>query len=138
MKEPFKYDVASFLQKESVIKDIEYVEKINEESSPDVNMYSDDTTILKSNLVGMISTYQGRQSEGIGLVLIAERYNKTKNFATHYAVIFDIASKKILISQKYTTSPDGTGIRNYWASAILSSMKLLRQQYKKWEKKYSV
>lgn len=137
VEEPFKYDVRRFLQKKSVVNEISYVEKINEESTPNIRNIESGTALLKkSDLADMVSAYQSNQTEGLGFVMIAETYNRTKDFATHYAVIFDIASKKILISQKFTAVPDGIGLRNYWAPTILDSLRQLAKNYKRWKEKY--
>jgi hypothetical protein len=135
-EEPYKYDVSRTLQKRKASHDIGYIGKINKESVPHISSFDDDSILRSSDFPAMIAAYQGKRDEGIGVVFIAERYHRPKNFATHYAIIFDIASKKILISQKYTAVPDGIGLRNYWANTILESLHALAKNYKKWKKKY--
>jgi len=137
IEEPYKYDVSRSLQKRKTMFDIESVEKLNQKSVPNIINVDGDTILRPSDFPMMVAAYQGKYNEGIGIVFIAEEYNRTKSFATHYVVIFDIVSKKILISRKYTTHPNGIGLRNYWAPAILESLNSLAKQYKKWKKKYA-
>jgi hypothetical protein len=137
VEEPYKYDVSRFLERKSVVYELGYVEKINKESIPNISSISNDSSLRKPDLAAIVSAYQSGHTEGLGMVLIAERYNKPKNFAAHYVVIFDVASKKVLISQKYASQPDGIGLRNYWGHAILDSLRQIAKNYKKWKKKYS-
>ena len=135
-EEPYKYDVSRSLEKRKALYDILSVDQINTGSVPNVVSFDGDSILHPSDFPAMIQRYQSSYSEGIGVVLIAERYHRLKNYATHYAVIFDIASKEILVSQKYTGISDGIGVRNYWARTILDSLHALSRNYKKWKKKY--
>lgn len=136
LEEPYKYDLRAALRKRSVKFDVGSVERINASSVPNINPASDST--LKSSALGEIITrYESVHDEGIGVVLIADRYVRPRSVATHFLVIFDIASRKILLHQKYSTIPDGTGVRNYWARTIYRSINLLGKSYKKWEKKFA-
>lgn len=85
----------------------------------------------------MVSKYIVSQPEGLGLVLIAESYNRKINLGSHYAVVFDIASKKILISQKFIATTGGLGVRNYWGFSIYETLNMLSDRYRKWKYKYS-
>jgi hypothetical protein len=134
--EPEKYNVAGAIQRSAVTFDATSVAQLNALSTPVVRSVPSDSALDKSDIVAMVAAYQGTQSDGIGLVFIAERYQKAKREANHYVVFFDIATKKVLISQRYTTAPDGIGIRNYWAPSIRTAIKLLASNYKKWKKKY--
>lgn len=130
-----KYNVAAALQRSKVNFDTASVSKLNASSTPNIRFVQTDSTLRKVDIAQMVTAYEGSKSEGIGVVFIAERYNKTKKQGTHIAVVFDIASKKVLISQRYTAAPDGIGVRNYWAPTIRAAIKLLASNYKKWKKK---
>lgn len=131
-----KYNVAAALQRNKVDFDVASVTRLNERSTPDIRSTPGDSTLRKSDIAAMVAAYNGIEKEGLGIVFIAERYYKARKEGTHIVVIFDIATKKVLISQRYTTAPDGIGIRNYWAPTIRSAIKLLASNYKKWKKKH--
>lgn len=131
-----KYNVAAALQRDKVNVDVTSVTRLNDLSVPDIRSIPSDSTLGKSDIAVMVAAYEGTESEGLGIVFIAERYYKARKEGTHIVVIFDIATKKVLISQRYTTAPDGIGIRNYWAPSIRTAIKLLASNYKKWKKKH--
>ena len=131
-----KYNVAAALQRDKVNVDVTSVTRLNDLSVPDIRSIPSDSTLRKSDIAAMVAAYEGTESEGLGIVFIAERYYKARKEGTHIVVIFDIATKKVLISQRYTTAPDGIGIRNYWAPSIRTAIKLLASNYKKWKKKH--
>ena len=131
-----KYNVAAALQRDKVNVDVTSVTRLNDLSVPDIRSMPSDSTLRKSDIAAMVAAYEGTESEGLGIVFIAERYYKARKEGTHIVVIFDIATKKVLISQRYTTAPDGIGIRNYWAPSIRTAIKLLASNYKKWKKKH--
>src|SRR5688572_15723108 len=134
-EEPYKYDLRAALRKRSVKYDLASVEKINAATIPKINS-GDDSTLQSSELREIITKYESTYDEGIGVVLMADQYIRYRSVATHFLVIFDIASRKVLLHQKYSTIPDGTGVRNYWARTIYRSINLLGKSYGKWEKKY--
>jgi len=138
IQESGKYNIAKALQRNQIIFGEAYIEQLNNQSTPTERTIPSDSSLRKSEIANMIAEYKSNHSDGIGLVFIAERYYKVKNTASHYIVFFDIATKKILISQRYTTAPDGIGIRNFWAASIRTAIKLMASNYKKWKKKYAI
>jgi trans-2-enoyl-CoA reductase len=86
----------------------------------------------------MVNNYKGDvKKEGIGLSFIVENFNKGSQMATVYVTFFDIASKKVLISEKLSGKAMGIGMRNYWAGAIKAMLKQIDlTEYKNWKTKY--
>lgn len=137
VKEREKYDIAKFFKKESAYNDLGPVEKANAETDADKIMDSNDYTLPESELNGIVAKYKGGdKKEGLGVVFITESYNRAAEFATYYVVVFDIASKDILISEKFKQEPGGFGIKNYWASTILKTLEDVSDKYSKWKKTY--
>jgi hypothetical protein len=84
----------------------------------------------------MVARYKGGdKNEGIGVVFITESYNRAAESASYYVVIFDVASKKVLITDKFKEKPGGIGIKNYWASTILKTLEDVSKNYDKWRSK---
>jgi hypothetical protein len=134
VEESKKYNVARSLHKVEASFDIDGVEQINWKTEP--NISDTDSLLTKTEIANMVANYQGKQQEGIGLVLMAESYNKELNVGSHYAVVFDIASKKVLISQRFSAPPGGLGIRNFWGFSIYNALNMLSDSYTKWKRKY--
>ncbi len=68
------------------------------------------------------------------LFLVAISYNKTKESATHYLVLWDVKSKKIIGLQQFETKPGGFGFRNYWAASFYNILKKENKKVKQWIK----
>ena len=135
--EPQKYDVAKFLNKESSYNDLAAVTQVNSETIPDGIMQENDYTLSESEIPAMVKKYKGGdKTEGLGAVFITESYNHSKESATYYVVIFDIASKQVLISEKYSAKPGGFGVKNFWISTALKTFQQVSDNYGKWKKNY--
>jgi hypothetical protein len=136
MKESKKYNLNDFYLKESVVYDLESVNKSNSEA--DLNhIFSntvDESRINSSVIAKMVSKYHSSKT-GIGLVYIVDNYNKSGERGVYWVVFFDIKSKKVLKEDKFVGSVGGFGVKNYWARSILDVMEQSRSEYKKWSKK---
>lgn len=130
-----KYYFRKALQKRVLLNSTEGVGKINQEATPRFRS-EPDSALRRRDLQSMIANYQTAHRQGIGVVLVAETYDRRKPVGIHVVVVFDIASRNILISQRYTTIPGGVGTRNYWAATLFESMKLVNHNYKEWKEKY--
>ena len=67
---------------------------------------------------------------GIGLVLIAESYSKPNVQGAYFVTFFDIATKKVLITERMLGKAKGFGLRNYWASSYYRVLQSVGKQYK--------
>jgi hypothetical protein len=134
-EEPDKYNVKRSMHKFSVVVDLAAIQNINARTSA---ILSDtDSTLTKSEIAKMVARYSSKEAEGIGFALLAESYNRKTNEGSHYAVIFDIASKKVLLSQRFISPPGGLGVRNFWAFSIYNTFNLVADNYTKWKRKYN-
>ncbi len=66
---------------------------------------------------------------GTGLVLIAESYSKPNEAGAYYVTFFDIASKKVLSTDRMLGKPGGFGLRNYWAKTYYLVLKEVGKKY---------
>jgi hypothetical protein len=67
---------------------------------------------------------------GVGLIFIAECYNKPNEQGSYYVTFFDIASKKVLSTERMLGKASGFGLRNYWANSYYVILKYLGKTYK--------
>jgi len=141
VNEANKYDVAKSFRKKNVFNDLAPVMKhnkdIDETQMMSLNPYKFDNA--DETVASIISSYTGgEKTEGLGLVFIVESYNKPKTQAIYYLTFFDVKTKQIIYTEKFTEGPpSGFGLRNYWASTILKVMKDVEQyKYASWKFKF--
>ena len=140
INESKKYDMGKFFKKKSVINDLASVKAANQlmdESEAVLDSstpFEDPTQIIAS----VVKNYkEGEQTSGLGLVFIVEYFDKSILEGAFYVTFFDIATKKVLLSERMVQPPAGFGVRNYWAGTIYNSLRLIdKKEWKNWKKKY--
>lgn len=141
VNEPKKFDIKGVFRKSTVIYDIGVTEnsngKINEDNLMSRNEFTfDDPGAVVEKIVGGYS--KGENTEGIGLVFIVESISKASVEMSVYVTFFDIASQKVIFTEKVTGEPRGIGIRNYWAGAVYEILLIIeKKHYGIWKKKYA-
>ena len=135
--EPQNFKLKEAFEKESVYYDMSPVEKANQAIKADQLMmvntftFADPQKTIK-NAISKLSG--GEKKEGLGLTFVVESFNKTNDEAVVYAVVFDIKTKTILVSEKMTGKPTGIGLRNFWAGAMKHIIKqITKDYYPKWK-----
>lgn len=135
--EPQNYKLKEAFEKESVYYDIGPAEKANQSIKtgelmiPNAFSFADPQKSIKNAIARMSG---GEKNTGIAATFVVESFNKTMDEATVYAVVFDIKTKAILISEKITGKPTGIGLRNYWAGAMKHVIKQIQKEYyAKWQ-----
>ncbi len=78
-------------------------------------------SIPPDSIQGIINNYKLNEKEGVGFVVIVECFEKKKESASAYFTFFDIATKKILMSDRINNKK-GTGhvygMKNFWGVRI--------------------
>jgi hypothetical protein len=110
---------AKHLKTSKVIFDFDYTfEKIKNLSDSNIIGLSK-TNIPKDSIQSIINDYQVKQKEGIGFAIIVECFNKSKESTSAYFTFFDIASKKVIMTDYFITShADGIGLTNHWGYGL--------------------
>lgn len=103
------------LKTSKVIFDFDYTLQVVKQLN-DSNLVSfKKSTIPKDSIQSIINHYQVKQKEGIGFTIIVECFNKEKEASSAYFTFFDIATKKILMLDYFSTShADGIGLTRHW------------------------
>ncbi|MFT3739416.1 MAG: hypothetical protein QM786_11710 [Breznakibacter sp.] len=140
ISEPGKYDLGTTFKKHPVINDLREVTKANqnidESGIIDFNNYrfAKPEEVIANAVAGYGT---GAQESGLGLVFIVECFDKNAVDASLYVTFFDIATKKVLMTERVTGKPAGFGLRNYWGGGIYGILKQIqKQEYKSWSVKY--
>jgi hypothetical protein len=136
-----KYNIGKFFKKSKVEISLENVTTRNQ----DLNIYDrvvdDNSKMLhldKDKVQEMINKYEfSDDQEGLGIVFVVESYSKTAVIANYYVTLFDIKTKKVLLTERMEGKPGGFGIRNYWAKSYYNVLNTIyKKRYKAWEKQY--
>jgi len=137
-KEQPKYDLRKTFKKDNVIYDLKSMAEINKNLDADACMVYNEGKIAESDIPAMIKKYTPDiKKEGVGLSFIVENFNKNTQMADVYVTFFDIASKKLLFTEKVSGKALGVGMRNYWAGAIKDILKQIDEMhYKNWKSKH--
>lgn len=129
-----KYDIAGALRKEKLKYKTNFSSKINsktaiEEMEAD---YCDEFT--REDIEGFVKGYDLPDEAGVGIIFITEYLNKNRENAGVHFVIFNIATKQVLIHERYAESAGGFGLRNYWIRPFYEAINSASEDYKKWKR----
>lgn len=135
LKEGEKYDIGKAFDKDYIYFDIDTVLARGQRYKSDsLIAFSNAYTLAINSFPDIIKSYGGIATEGIGVVYLVESYNSINELATYYCIVFDVASKKILLQEKITGRPQGGSVKTYWAGAFREALKKNTKVYKKWKK----
>ncbi|MES1226942.1 MAG: hypothetical protein ABUT20_66325, partial [Bacteroidota bacterium] len=95
---------------------------------------ADDETHLTPAGVEKIVKGYSFGKKGIGVMVVVESLNKTREHGTAYIVFLDMSNSKVLYSEKFTEKGGGFGLRNYWAKVVYNVLDNAGDKYKDWKK----
>lgn len=119
--DPDKYDFSRMFNCK-VNVNIEPLLKINQEcdSSELIVLHSQCEPLDYKEIIKM---YELPEKQGIGVVFIAKQLNKVQGVALYDLVVFDIASREVIMHKMVAGEARGFGLRNYWAGSIYDIIK---------------
>ncbi len=137
VNEPKKYDFQKALSVSSVTNDISFVNaknaKIDAEKIIETGEVKEER-LNKSSIESIVKSYQFTGKKGIGLMFIMESMNKASATASMYVTFVDLASGKVLLTERMTAKAAGFGFRNYWAKTIYEVLNdIKKSKYKQWK-----
>jgi hypothetical protein len=74
--------------------------------------------LTEDNIASAVRSYSLKADKGLGLVFIMDRLVKAQQTGCLYVVFFDIASRKVVSSERVCADAGGAGFRNYWFKPI--------------------
>lgn len=140
LTESKKYDVAGSFKRASVTNSLDAVKKLNAGVNPGTiktdNAGDLDKGLTTADIDKHVKKYDLSGKKGIGLVFIMDGMSKTNKEAYIYATLIDLASKKVLLTERMTGKAQGFGFRNYWAYTIYKVLHSIDHgKYKEWKDK---
>ena len=141
INEPKKYDIAKALQRSTITNDIAVTESINAKIEADkitASSGADDNRLDAAAIANIVNSYDLSGKTGIGLVFIVENLNKPAAKGTMYVTFIDMASRKVLFTERMTGKASGFGNKNYWARSVFAVLEQIeKSKYKEWKTRNS-
>ena len=126
-REPKKYDTAKAFDA-VVTTDLETSRNLIEQIKKADLFASDDSyELTDEEIADHIRQFNTGNANGYGAVFIAGLLNKGKTQATYNVVVFDIASKDIILNRQFTERARGFGLRNYWAYSVYKTLNKVKK-----------
>jgi len=141
LDEPKKYDVAGALHRSNVPADISFVKAKNKTISADKiasTDVADEKHLTEADINGIVKGYDFGGKKGIGFLFIMESMSKKSEHGSMYLTFVDMATSKVLHTERVSEKPGGFGLRNYWAKTIYEAIDDIHDsKYKEWQKNNS-
>jgi hypothetical protein len=143
IKEYKKYDFQKAYRRTNWDIDIAEVEKRNQNVNPALLKSSNDSDLhwmRKPDVDTLVSSFDFGTHKGYGILLIVQGMNKPKKLMTVWYTLVDMESKKVLFTYLLTGGVEGGfGFRNYWSSAIKSTIIYVKNRsYDEWKQRFAV
>jgi hypothetical protein len=89
--------------------------------------------LAKSDIESIVKGYNFEGKKGIGLMFIMESMNKSAKQGNMYVTFIDMASRKVLFTERMSGEAGGFGFRNYWVRPVSEVIeKIQKSKYKQW------
>ena len=124
--EQSKYDVAAGLNVTSVKYDLDPVQAHNKSVDPKTLVIDKSYTIDKDRVQEVISDLDMSISDfdsGQGFIFVVESFDKTQSMSFVWCTVFDIATKKVIATERFSGRAKGFGLRNYWGNTFRNVLK---------------
>ena len=134
--EPKKFS----LEKPLKLKDGQYTAQVtdmikyNKAANVEDNIIDDEYTITEDKVKKSVAKYSLTDKDGIGVVYVVESLNKTAETLYAWVTFIDLASKKVIYTEKIEGKAGGFGFRNYWAGGVYKINNEIASRYKGWSK----
>jgi hypothetical protein len=131
------YEREKYIEKTLKGKNVKFSTDAVEAKNNSINVKSritDDASksshLQKDQIQGIINSYNFEDGlTGTGLVLIAESYSKPEELGNYYVTFFDIATKKIFVTERMSGKAKGFGLRNFWANSFYKVLQDVGKKY---------
>lgn len=141
ISEAEKYDIGKAFKKNNVTQKldvtVEHNKVLDAQSivSTDLN---DVKRLAPDDIQEIIAGYDFDTLKGLGLMFNVEAFSKVHNKASIFVTFIDMENKQVVLTERFTASPKGFGLRNYWAGAVYTMLKSLKSMdYRTMRKKYT-
>jgi hypothetical protein len=137
LAEPKKYELPKAFHKASVESDLSFVKaknkSIDDNKIKSVNA-ADEKRFTNTDIDKIVKSYSFGGKKGIGVMFIMESMSKTSEKASMYVTFIDMATNKVLYTERMVEKVGGFGVRNYYAKSIYEALEdIEKSKYKAWK-----
>ena len=116
---------------------IDDLTRINTAVEVESNITEEQHLLTEADVNRIAAKYKLAPSDGVGVAYIAENLDKNKEEFTVWVTFIDLATGKVIYTERLVSKPGGFGFRNYWAGAVYKVNKLIESKYyKQWAKQF--
>ncbi len=137
VNEPKKYDLKKAFQRSDVPSDLSYVSAKNQtaDASKIISFKSEDYSRFTPAIIAdKVKGYNFGGKKGVGLLFITEGWNKNEKEASMYVTLVDMASRRVIFTERMTGKAGGFGFRNFWVHPVLDVIEQIeRRKFKEWK-----
>ena len=143
VNEADKYDLAKAFHHNQVNHNISFAESVNAKidsmSIRVINSTIRTAPLTPAKIEGMVKNYAYPVgSAGTGVVFVMEELDKPKELTVFWVTFVDLATKRMIYTEKIAGSAAGFGFRNHWAGGIYEALKAIKSTYyANWKKKFA-
>lgn len=127
--EPAKYDLGIPMGLDYVGNVTSYVLSANGNFQPGKAFQAATGPLTDQQIVSMVGKYPTKGVAGAGVVFLVNSFNKTAEQAQFTMVFFDMATHKVLHTERLQGKPGGFGLQNFWAGALVNVLKQIQTTY---------
>lgn len=76
-----------------------------------------------ADVAAAVQSWPATKTEGLGLLVVAERFAKSERRACVWPTFYDLQSRVVLHTDRVCADPGGLGFRNYWYGPVATATK---------------
>ena len=129
-----KYDIGAMLRHENIKFEIESIKRVNDSTNIKELEALNEPDYTVEQLEQFVANIEFTETEGIGILFLAESLNKRQGRARYHCLIINLTNNKVMLVDTLNTTPGGFGFRNYWARSYYNAINEIRdKKYKRWK-----
>jgi len=137
LSEAAKYDFKGMFMLSALVPDIGMVTSLNATTDLTQMNNTNAARLGCPEIKRIVSAYDLKEQEGVGIILVAENMNKSIEMAKYFVAVFNLKTREVLLCEEVNEKAGGIGIRNYWAGTLYNLVKDGKKNlYWIWKDKY--
>lgn len=142
VNEAEKYDIAKAFHHEQARYNISFAESVNaqiDSTAIRVVGTTERIALTPAKIEGMVKNYAYPiGSSGTGVVFVMEALDKPKELTVFWITFVDLATKRMIYTEKIAGNAGGFGFRNHWAGGIYNALKTIKStNYANWKRRFA-
>lgn len=123
-----KFDFGKILKTRYYDVDLDMLMQVNASVSTIDLVVNNNYRLEDGTIDQLVNSYNPKQQEGIGLVIVVESLNKIRERGVFHFTLFDVKTKQVLRKVKVEGECGGMGFTNYWMNSVHKTLKEARRK----------